>query len=303
MKTSKLTLTLQAALFLGALSTASAHISYSGRDFGIYSGPDLSNTITNQNVSGEHGWADATDADLGDTHKTRAFRFSLTTNAWVTLSFQGLAYSTTSTNGATTSYSALARPAFSLYSGLAALSSPRDHDGSLISKDWRDTHYGTVITTNSNGTNTTITTNSVTEGSLNALGDWKIGADGQTNFSQLSSLTYIGNAADGSSANYGTPAASLTLADGTVVPNGTINGDGNADGVVTGSFYLSAGDYSVFVGGANYAGVYTNTSYGIQGTFTGVPEPSTWALLAVSLVMGGVVIFAKRKKEGQSVQL
>jgi hypothetical protein len=88
-----------------------------------------------------------------------------------------------------------------------------------------------------------------------------------------------------------------------VVPNGTINGDGNADGVVTGSFYLSAGDYSVFVGGANYAGVNTNTSYGIQGTFTGVPEPSTWALLAVSLVMGGVVIFAKRKKEGQSVQL
>jgi hypothetical protein len=287
MKTSKLTLTLQAALFLGALSTASAHISYSGRDFGIYSGTDRTWTITNQNVSGEHGWADATDANLGDTHKTRAFRFSLTTNAWVTLSFQGLAYSTTSTNGITTFFPALAHPAFSLYSGLAALSNPRDHDGSTISKDWRNTHYGT----------------NATEGSLNALGDWKIGNDAGTTFADLSSFTYIGNAADGSSANYGTPAASLTLADGTVVPNGTINGDGNADGVVTGSFYLSAGDYSVFVGGANYAGVNTNTSYGIQGTFTGVPEPSTWALLAVSLVMGGVVIFAKRKKEGQSVQL
>jgi hypothetical protein len=300
MKTSKLTLTLQAALFLGALSTASAHISYSGRDFGIYSGTDLTRTITNQRVSGEHGWADATDANLGDTHKTRAFMFSLTTNAWVTLSFQGLAYSTTSTNGTTTSFSALALPAFSLYSGLAALSSPLTHDSSPISLTWRDTTYGTIITYDANGTPTT---NSVTEGSLNALGDWKIGADGQTNFSQLSSLTYIGNAADGSSANYGTPASSLRLANGSNVPNAAINGDGNADGVVSGSFYLSAGDYSVFVGGANYAGVNTNTSYGIQGTFTAVPEPSTWALLTVSLAMVGLVIRAKRKKVVQSVQL
>jgi hypothetical protein len=210
----------------------------------------------------------------------------------VTLSFQGLA-STAGTNN----YTALALPAFSLYSGLAASGT---HDGSSISIAWRDTHYGTVTAYDTNGMPYQ---KSVTEGSLNALGDWKIGSDAGTTFADLSSLTYIGNAADGTSANYGTPASSLTLADGAVVPNGTINGDGNADGVVTGSFYLTNGSYSVFVGGANYAGVNTNTSYGIQGTFTAVPEPSTWALLAVSLVMGGVVIFAKRKKEGQSVQL
>lgn len=279
MKTSKLTLTLQAALFLGALSTASAHIGYTGRIFGTYSGTDLTSTITNQRVSGEHGWADATDANLGDTHKTRAFRFSLTTNAWVTLSFQGLAY----TSGGL-SYSALALPAFSLYRGVAAAST---HDFSAISSAWRDATYGT----------------NATEGSLNALGDWKIGNDSGTTFADLSSFTYIGNAADGSSANYGTPAPSLTLTDGSNVPNGTINGDGNADGVVSGSFYLSAGDYSVFVGGANYAGVNTNTSYGIQGTFTAVPEPSTWALLTVSLAMVGLVIRAKRKKVVQTVQL
>lgn len=279
MKTSKLTLTLQAALFLVALSTASAHIGYTGRNFGTYSGTDLTSTITNQRVSGEHGWADATDANLGDTHKTRAFRFSLTTNAWVTLSFQGLAY----TSGGL-SYSALALPAFSLYRGVAAAST---HDFSAISSAWRDATYGT----------------NATEGSLNALGDWKIGNDSGTTFADLSSFTYIGNAADGSSANYGTPAPSLTLTDGSNVPNGTINGDGNADGVVSGSFYLSAGDYSVFVGGANYAGVNTNTSYGIQGTFTAVPEPSTWALLTVSLAMVGLVIRAKRKKVVQSVQL
>ena len=279
MKTSKLTLTLQAALFLGALSTASAHIGYTGRNFGTYSGTDLTSTITNQNVSSDYGWADATDANLGDTHKTRAFRFSLTTNAWVTLSFQGLAY----TSGVS-SFTALALPAFSLYRGVAAAST---HDGSPISIAWRDATYGT----------------NATEGSLNALGDWKIGSDAGTSFADLSSFTYIGNAASGTTANYGIPAASLTLADGTIVPNAAINGNGNTNGTVSGSFYLGAGDYSVFVGGANYAGVNTNTSYGIQGTFTAVPEPSTWALLAVSLVMGGVVIFAKRKKEGQSVQL
>jgi hypothetical protein len=282
MKTTKLILSLQAALFVAAVSTASAHISYSGRDFGSYTGSDITSTITNQRVTSDYGWADATDANLGDTHKTRAFRFSLTTNAWVTLSFQGLAYT-----AGTNSYTALALPAFSLYRGLANTNSPLDHDSSLISIAWRDTNYGT----------------NATEGSLNALGDWKIGADLETNFSQLSSFTYIGNAASGTTNNYGIPAASLTLADGTIVPNAAINGNGNTNGPVSGSFYLGAGDYSVFVGGANYAGTNTNTSYGIQGTFTGVPEPSTWALLAVSLVMGGVVIFAKRKKEGQSVQL
>jgi hypothetical protein len=279
MKTSKLTLTLQAALFLGALSTASAHVSYSGRDFGSYSGFNTNKVITNQYVTSDYGWADATDADLGDSHKTRAFKFSLTTNAWVTLSFQGLAYT-----AGTNNYTALALPAFSLYSGLAASGT---HDGSSISIAWRDATYGT----------------NATKGSLNALGDWKIGSDAGTTFADLSSLTYIGNAADGTSANYGTPASSLTLADGAVGPNGTINGDGNANGAVTGSFYLTAGNYSVFVGGANYSGVNTNTAYGIQGSFTAVPEPSTWALLAVSVVMGGVVIFAKRKKAVQSVQL
>jgi hypothetical protein len=278
MKTTKLILGLQAALFAGAISTASAHIGYTGRNFGTYSGSDITSTITNQNVSSDYGWADATDANLGDTHKTRAFRFSLTTNAWVTLSFRGLAY----TSGVS-SFTALALPAFSLYRGVAAAST---HDGSPISIAWRDATYGT----------------NATEGSLNALGDWKIGSDAGTTFADLSSFTYIGNAADGSSSNFGTPAPSLTLTDGSNVPNGTINGDGNADGVVSGSFYLSAGDYSVFVGGANYAGVNTNTSYGIQGTFTAVPEPSTWGLLIVALAMGGLVVRAKKRKAETATQ-
>jgi hypothetical protein len=278
MKTTKLILALQVALFAGTISTASAHIGYTGRNFGTYSGTDLTTTITNQNVSSDYGWADATDANLGDTHKTRAFRFTLTTNAWVTLSFQGLAYTAGANN-----YTALALPAFSLFRGVAAAAT---HDGSAISIAWRDATYGT----------------NATEGSLNALGDWKIGNDSGTTFADLSSFTYIGNAADGSSANYGTPAASLTLADGSIVSNAPINGDGNPDGVVTGSFYLTAGDYSVFAGGANYSGVNTNTAYGIQGTFTAVPEPSTWGLLIVTLTMGGLVIRAKQRKANSSAQ-
>jgi hypothetical protein len=264
MKTSKLTLALQSALLFGALSTASAHVSYNGRDFGSYSGFNTNKVISNQYVTSDYGWADATDADLGDSHKTRAFKFSLSSNAWVTLRFEGLAY----TSGAT-SYSALALPAFSLYSGLAAAGT---HDGSPISIAWRDATYGT----------------NNTKGSLNALGDWKIGSDAGTTFADLSSLTYIGNAADGTSANYGNAAG--------------INGDGNADGVVTGSFYLGAGDYSVFIGGANYSGVNTNATYGIQGSFTAVPEPSTWALLSLSLVLAGVMVRARRQRVSKSVQ-
>lgn len=271
MKKTKLILSLQAALFAAAVSTASAHIGYTGRDFGSYTGSDVTKTITNQFVTSDYGWADATDANLGDTHKTRAFKFSLTTDAWVTLSFQGLAY----TSGAT-SYTALALPAFSLYRGVAA---PSTHDGSAISFAWRDATYGT----------------NATEGSLNALGDWKIGSDAGTTFADLSSFTYIGNAASGTTANYGIPAASLTLADGTIVPNAAISGNGNTNGTVSGSFYLGAGDYSVFVGGANYFGTATNATYGIQGTFTAVPEPSTWALLGLG---SALLIISMRRRLG-----
>jgi len=267
-------------LLIGISASASAHVSYTGRNFGAYSGTDLTTNISNQNVTSDYGWADATDADLGDTHKTRAFRFSLTTNAWVTLTFSGLAYTGVATNltsgiVTTNNYTPLELPAFSVYSGLAAAST---HDASAISVDWRNFNYGT----------------GATEGSLNALGDWKIGVDGQTNFSQLSSLTYVGNAASGTTANYGTPASSLTLADGRVVPNATINGNGNSNGTVTGSFYLGAGDYSVFVGGANYYGTATNTPYGIQGTFTAVPEPSTWALFGFGAFLLTVVLLRYR---------
>jgi hypothetical protein len=83
------------------------------------------------------------------------------------------------------------------------------------------------------------------------LTDWSIGNDptyitagdstsGVLIPERLVSFTYIGNAADGTAVNYG---------------NSTnIEGDGNADGFLTATFLdLPPGDYSFFVGGADYA--------------------------------------------------
>jgi hypothetical protein len=97
----------------------------------------------------------------------------------------------------------------------------------------------------------------------------------------LAYFTYIGHAADGTSANFGTAAG--------------INGDGVADGFVTASFSgLLAGDYSLFVGGANYSlqateGPATFPTYGANVTLGLVPEPSTGFLLLGGAALLGLL--------------
>jgi hypothetical protein len=68
-----------------------------------------------------------------------------------------------------------------------------------------------------------------------------------------------------------------------------INGAGIADGLVTGNFSLPAGDYSVFVGGANIStegsppaipGTYAN--YASTLTLSTVPEPSNCLLIGLA---------------------
>lgn len=233
---------------LAILTTASAHIGYNGRNFGVFNGTgsEAPVVITNQNVTGDYGWADGTDSDFGDTHKLRAFRFTLNNAASVTIQVSGLAFS---------SLTALEFPAFSLYSGLAHLPpAAGDHDTSVISTAWMNFTFGA-------GT---------WEGVFNALGDWKIGNDDGVTFADLSSLTYLGNAADGTPLNFGSSAG--------------INGDGVADGTVTGTFNLTAGDYSFFVGGGLAAGTAATTSYGLTSTLTVVPEPTSAYLLAAALL-------------------
>jgi len=62
------------AMFLVANITE-AHLTYTGRDFGAFSGQtNGTKSITNQTVTGNYGWADAADGILGDSHRGRAFR-------------------------------------------------------------------------------------------------------------------------------------------------------------------------------------------------------------------------------------
>ena len=69
-----------------------------------------------------------------------------------------------------------------------------------------------------------------------------------------------------------------------------------ADGSVTATFNdLAAGDYSFFVGGANYNAQLTETgptypTYAFTATVQTVPEPSTWGLLALGGATLGVAL-------------
>ena len=238
---------------------ALAHVGYSGRDFGtlMYNSDGSGKTVTiaTQTISSGFGWADATDADWGDSHRGRFFRFTLSETGDIQITAQRNLLGTGTTG--------TLLPAFSLYSGLGQLSPEQGgHDSANFSIDNRQVG---------------------TEGSLRALGNWSIGNDPTYNTAgdptsgilyapRLAYFTYIGNAADGNSANYGTAAG--------------IFGDGTADGYLTATFTgLAAGDYSLWVGGANYGlqtvetGPSTFPSCGVTVTAALVPEPSIGSLL------------------------
>jgi hypothetical protein len=262
---------------------ALAHVGYSGRDFGtlMYNSDGSGKTVTiaSQTISSGFGWADATDTDWGDSHRGRFFRFNLSEAGDVQITAQRNLLGTGTTG--------TLLPAFSLYSGLGQLSPEAGgHDGSQLSIDSRPVG---------------------TEGSLRALGNWLIGNDPVYNdatynngtlvsagsrssgilyASRLAYFTYISNAADGTSANFGNAAG--------------IVGDGTADGFVTATFTaLAAGDYSLWVGGANYGlqsietGPSTFPTYGVTVSAALVPEPSTG-----SLIVSGVALLAllRRRK-------
>jgi hypothetical protein len=129
------------------------------------------------------------------------------------------------------------------------------------------------------------------------LGNWSIGNDDTYNTggptsgvlyaARLAYFTYIGHAADGTSANFGNAAG--------------IFGDGTADGYLTATFTgLSAGDYSLWVGGANYGlqtvetGPSTFPTYGVTVTAALVPEPSVGPLL----IGGATLLTLLRRSRG-----
>lgn len=254
------------ALLACLAGTACAHLTYTGRDLGTFSpGNEVASSLKSGSISSTFGWAYSTDDDLGDSHRNRAFRFTLLTPGVVTLAVQ----STGSGNPLL--------PAFSIYSGLSQLSPEQPgHDASVLSLTYLATLGGTQPK----------------QGAFNALGDWSLGNDPTYNTAndpgsgilydaRLANFIYMGNAADGTSANYGGASG--------------INGDGNADGYVTGSFNLAAGDYTLMVGGADYlvtppAGPYT--SYGVNVTLSVVPEPSA----AVLTSLAGMILVMRRRR-------
>jgi hypothetical protein len=251
-----------------ATTTAQAHLTYGGaaRDFGSYSGLSFGSfSINNQTVRGNYGWADAADGILGDSHSGRAFRFHLDNTAFVGLNVSANATATGTSLGGL-------NPAFSIYSGLAALApfsgsqTNSDHDGSLASLAWRTLWVQQNL-------NPLATDEAPTDGNWNALGNWSIGGDGDLpgDASQLSSFIYQGSAAATAGAN-----------------------------TVFGSFLLGPGDYTILIGGNDIANKTSGTAlsgYGIAATFsvTPVPEPSAFALVGLGAVILGRVARRRTK--------
>lgn len=282
-----MTLRKSIAVTLGVLAVApaSAHISYSGRDFGTI-GVTSNVTIATQTVSGNWGWADASDQSLafnsdvawhtvdgsafasatfangvdnlyfGDSHKGKAFRFTLAGTQTLTI---------TATARATATIGADLAPAFSVYQGLAAVSpftppqTSADHDFAVASRDWRTYQVQSV-------TGNTSLDYWATQGSWNALGNWSIGGDGDTS-TGLDLFQYVGSAA-------------------TTVHNG----------VASGTFTLGAGSYTIFVGGDDIttkSAANSAMAYGVTLNVAAVPEPETYAMMLAGL---GMVGFAGRRR-------
>ncbi|MFA9197319.1 MAG: PEP-CTERM sorting domain-containing protein [Aliarcobacter sp.] len=251
--------------WMGLISLGQSHISYVARDFGVLD-PSSSQAIviSSQTVTSDFGWASGTDINLGDSHKLKAFKFSITKAGNVQIRVDGLSFIKGSV-----SINALLRPAFSIYQGFAHESpAALDHDSSSISAAYLDTTYGAGNW----------------QGSFRALNGWKIGSDDGLTFADLSSFTYVANGADGSVVNYGGASG--------------IFGDGIADGMVVQTLSLNPGSYSLFVGGAQYydlmnSGGDATGSYGFSVTLSTIPEPSALSLLAVGL--GGLSLVRRRR--------
>lgn len=251
--------------WLGTTITGQAHISYVARDFGPLD-PSISQAVvlSSQTVTSDFGWASGTDPNLGDSHKLRAFKFSLANDGDVQIRVEGLSFVKGSV-----SIQALLRPAFSIYQGWAHESpAALDHDASAISTLYNDTTYGAGNW----------------QGSFRALHDWKIGSDDGSTFADLSSFAYVGHGADGTALNYGAESG--------------IFGDGNADGMVVQTLRLSSGFYSLFIGGAQYydllnTGGDATGSYGFSVTLTTIPEPSSLGLWGTGVAL---LLMSKRKK-------
>ncbi len=127
MKVSRFVLTAALAALING-SSAFAHLTYGGRDFGTLVEGTAATTIATQTLSSSFGWADATDSDWGDSHRGRFFRFTLTGTTSVSITAQR------NTNAAATGATGVLLPGISLFSGLGTVAPEQPgHDGSDLS--------------------------------------------------------------------------------------------------------------------------------------------------------------------------
>src|SRR5688500_18922076 len=78
------------ALFVAGMASlpAMAHVGYGGRAIGTSDNTSAAATPPDQGVTGNYGWMHGTDADYGDSHKLRPYRFTLLEPTDVTLEFE-----------------------------------------------------------------------------------------------------------------------------------------------------------------------------------------------------------------------
>lgn len=249
---------------LAAASTASAHVSFTGRDIlanGTFDG--IATWTLNSTVASNYGWADATDADWGDSHRGRFMKFTLTQTSDVTVLVKAR-------SGVPSTMADLI-PGFSLYSGTVpqlsheGSSAPgfvANHPGFLASSPYHEESGGPV---------------GDKEGAWRALNDFWMGNDA----GEAAKATYIGHAVDGNG---------IDVSGDRVID---VAGDGTPDQMVSGTWRLGPGTYSIGVGGACYACQYTedsntwlsNRAFSASLTVVAVPEPETWALTGAGLVL------------------
>jgi hypothetical protein len=255
MKTLRLHSIAAAAVLALSGTAAEAHVNYTGKDFGTYAnGVPKSLTISGFTVDTNAGWADGTDLDFANAHHITFFRFTLADPTLLQITVSA------SNNGGAAIGGVL--PGFSIYSGLAHLTGGADYDTTPVTVAYL----------------ATLGEPQPKEGAFRALTSWKMGNSSGTTEADLSTFTYVGHAVDGTAANFGAVAG--------------INGDGLADGTVTGTFTLGPGDYSLVIGGADLPNETAGGNYGVAVTVTTVPEPAT----AVVLSLGLATVCATRRR-------